>query len=48
MSASVAIGEFSRLTHLTVKTLRHYHGTQWTTLVDPEGNVFDIGAPHKE
>src|SRR5918998_1728824 len=25
MSASVAIGEFSRLTHLTVKTLRHYH-----------------------
>jgi DNA-binding transcriptional MerR regulator len=25
VSASVAIGEFSRLTHLTVKTLRHYH-----------------------
>jgi DNA-binding transcriptional MerR regulator len=25
MSASVPIGEFSRLTHLTVKTLRHYH-----------------------
>ena len=25
MSASVTIGEFSRLTHLTVKTLRHYH-----------------------
>src|SRR5918997_2685308 len=25
MSASVAIGEFSRLTHLTVKTLRHSH-----------------------
>ena len=25
MTASVAIGEFSRLTHLTVKTLRHYH-----------------------
>lgn len=25
MSALVPIGEFSRLTHLTVKTLRHYH-----------------------
>lgn len=25
MSATVPIGEFSRLTHLTVKTLRHYH-----------------------
>ena len=25
MSASVTIGEFSRLTHLTVKSLRHYH-----------------------
>lgn len=25
MSASVPIGEFSRLTHLTVKSLRHYH-----------------------
>ena len=25
MSTSVTIGEFSRLTHLTVKTLRHYH-----------------------
>ena len=25
MTASVAIGEFSRLTHLTVKSLRHYH-----------------------
>ena len=24
MSASLTIGEFSRLTHLTVKTLRHY------------------------
>src|ERR1700722_16256056 len=26
MSTSVSIGEFSRATHLTVKTLRHYHG----------------------
>lgn len=25
MTAAVPIGEFSRLTHLTVKTLRHYH-----------------------
>ena len=25
MSTSVTIGEFSRLTHLTVRTLRHYH-----------------------
>ncbi len=24
------------------------YGTQWTTLADPEGNEFDIGAPHKE
>jgi predicted enzyme related to lactoylglutathione lyase len=22
-------------------------GTTWTTLADPEGNVFDIGAPHE-
>lgn len=22
------------------------YGTQWTTLRDPEGNVFDIGAAH--
>src|SRR3954471_22234344 len=25
MTASVTIGEFSRLTHLSVKTLHHYH-----------------------
>jgi glyoxalase superfamily protein len=24
------------------------YGTRWTTLADPEGNVFDIGEPHKE
>jgi Glyoxalase-like domain len=23
------------------------YGTQWTTLADPEGNVFDIGMPHQ-
>ena len=22
------------------------YGTTWTTLTDPEGNVFDIGLPH--
>src|SRR5271170_3631333 len=25
MGASLAIGDFSRATHLTIKTLRHYH-----------------------
>ena len=24
------------------------YGTQWTTLADPEGNVFDIGVPHED
>ena len=23
------------------------YGTRWTTLADPEGNVFDIGIPHQ-
>jgi hypothetical protein len=23
------------------------YGTRWTTLADPEGNVFDIGEPHQ-
>ena len=23
------------------------YGTTWTTLADPEGNVFDIGLPHQ-
>jgi hypothetical protein len=27
MPSSFAIGDFSRATHLTVKTLRHYHET---------------------
>jgi Glyoxalase-like domain len=22
------------------------HGTRWTTLTDPEGNIFDIGVRH--
>src|SRR5215210_4172298 len=24
------------------------YGTQWTTLADPEGNLFDIGVPHSD
>jgi hypothetical protein len=24
------------------------YGTRWTTLADPEGNVFDIGEPHQD
>ena len=24
------------------------YGTRWTTLADPESNVFDIGTPHKD
>jgi Glyoxalase-like domain len=23
------------------------YGTRWTTLADPEGNLFDIGEPHQ-
>ncbi len=26
----------------------HKHGVQWTTLSDPEDNLFDIGVPHAE
>src|ERR1700760_60925 len=35
---SLAIGDFSRATHLTVKTLRHYHeeGVLEPALVDPQ------------
>jgi len=38
MSTSLAIGDFSRATHLTVKTLRHYHetGLLEPALVDPQ------------
>jgi DNA-binding transcriptional MerR regulator/effector-binding domain-containing protein len=37
MTASVTIGEFSRLTHLSVKTLHHYHDIELLApaLVDP-------------
>jgi DNA-binding transcriptional MerR regulator len=38
MSTSLAIGDFSRATHLTVKTLRHYHetGVLEPAQVDPQ------------
>ena len=38
VSASLAIGDFSRATHLTVKTLRHYHeeGVLPPALIDPQ------------
>jgi DNA-binding transcriptional MerR regulator len=38
MPSSLAIGDFSRATHLTVKTLRHYHetGLLEPAQVDPE------------
>ena len=38
MPASFTIGEFSRATHLTIKTLRHYHETKvlHPALVDPQ------------
>lgn len=38
VSASLAIGDFSRATHLTVKTLRHYHkeGLLQPALIDPQ------------
>jgi DNA-binding transcriptional MerR regulator len=38
MPASLAIGDFSRATHLSIKTLRHYHeaGVLRPALVDPQ------------
>ena len=38
MSASLSIGDFSRATHLSVKTLRHYHrvGLLEPADVDPD------------
>src|SRR5271154_2886018 len=38
MPPSLAIGDFSRATHLTVKTLRHYHetGLLEPALIDPQ------------
>ena len=38
MPASLAIGDFSRATHLSVKTLRHYHriGLLEPADVDPD------------
>ena len=38
MASSLAIGDFSRATHLTIKTLRHYHriGLLEPAHVDPD------------
>ncbi|MGK8521577.1 MerR family transcriptional regulator [Nocardia asteroides] len=38
MSATVAIGEFSRLSHLSVKTLRYYHEIDLLAPVDVDAN----------
>jgi DNA-binding transcriptional MerR regulator len=40
MSSSLAIGDFSRATHLSVKTLRHYHrlGLLIPAEVDPDSS----------
>ena len=39
-----------RATQLGARKLGEFdeYGTQWTTMADPEGNVFDIGVPHEE
>jgi hypothetical protein len=38
----------TRATQLGARKVGEFdeYGTQWTTLADPEGNVFDIGIPH--
>src|SRR5580693_9142937 len=40
MSSTVAIGDFSRATHLSVKTLRHYHrlGLLIPAEIDPDSS----------
>jgi DNA-binding transcriptional MerR regulator len=40
MRASLAIGDFSRATHLNVKTLRHYHDIG---LLEPADVNLDTG-----
>ena len=39
-----------RATQLGARNVAEFdeYGTQWTTLADPEGNVFDIGIPHQD
>ena len=40
----------ARATELGAREIGEFdeYGTQWTTLADPEGNVFDIGVPHQD
>jgi hypothetical protein len=40
----------ARATQLGARKVGEFdeYGTQWTTLADPEGNVFDIGIPHSD
>jgi hypothetical protein len=40
----------ARATQLGARKVGEFddYGTQWTTLADPEGNVFDIGVPHQD
>jgi hypothetical protein len=41
--------EVERATRLGARKVGEFdeYGTRWTTLADPEGNVFDIGEPHQ-
>lgn len=41
-------GQVARALELGAEKLGDYdeYGAKWTTLADPEGNVFDIGAAH--
>ncbi len=40
--------EVDRVIGLGAKRVADFdeYGTRWTTLTDPEGNVFDVGAEH--
>ena len=40
--------EVDRVIGLGAKRIADFdeYGTRWTTLADPEGNVFDVGAEH--
>ena len=40
----------ARATELGARKVGEFdeYGTQWTTLADPEGNVFDIGVPRSD
>ena len=40
----------ARATQLGAREVAQFdeYGTQWTTLADPEGSVFDIGVPHQD